>query len=100
MRLSGLGVSPGIGVGRAVVLRRGTTNVGFGIPSGRVPAEIERLQAARNAAREQLIHIKERLRNGAGAEHAYLFDAQLLMLDDRMLIDRTIDIIADERVNA
>ena len=39
-------------------------------------------------------HIKARLAGGAGAEHAYLFDAQLLMLDDRMLIDRA---VADHR---
>ena len=100
MRLTGLGVSPGVGVGRAVVMRRGGSNVSFGIPSSRVPAEIERLLAAREAARTQLAHIKERLSSGAGAEHAYLFDAQLLMLDDRMLIERAVEIISRERVNA
>ena len=36
----------------------------------------------------------------AGAEHAYLFDAQLLMLDDAMLIDRAAEIIRAERLNA
>ena len=100
MRLTGLGVSPGIGVGRAVVLRRGAGDMSFGIPAARVPAEIERLQAARAAARDQLAHIKQRLSTGAGAEHAYLFDAQLLMLDDRMLIERTIEIISRDRLNA
>ena len=100
MRLKGLGVSPGIGIGRAVVLRRGGGQVGFGVPAARVPAEIERLQAARMAAREQLTNIKKRLAGGAGAEHSYLFDAQLLMLDDRMLIDRAMEIISADRVNA
>ena len=100
MRLNGLGVSPGIGIGRAVVLRRGGGQVGFGVLASRVPAEIERLHAARNLARGQLTHIKARLAGGAGAEHAYLFDAQLLMLDDRMLVDRAAEIIARERVNA
>src|SRR5262249_61146024 len=33
-------------------------------------------------------------------EHAYLFDAQLLMLDDPMLVDRAAGIIRDERLNA
>ena len=100
MRLSGLGVSAGIGIGRAVVLRRGGGQMGFGVTAARVPAEIERLHAARDAAREQLKHIKARLAGGAGAEHSYLFDAQLLMLDDRMLIDRAAQIIATDRVNA
>jgi len=100
MRLNGLGVSPGVGLGTAVVLRRASGNLGFRVPSRRVPREIERLQAAREASREQITHIKERIASGAGAEHAYLFDAQLLMLDDRMLIDRAIEIIGTSRVNA
>lgn len=100
MRLKGLGVSPGVGVGTAVILRRSSGNLGFRVPARRVPREVDRLQAAREAAREQITHIKERIASGAGAEHAYLFDAQLLMLDDRMLVDRTIEIIRASRVNA
>ena len=100
MKLRGLGVSPGVGIGLAVVLRRGAGDVGFRIPPSRILAEIERLQGARRLAREQLTHIKARIANEAGTEHAYLFDAQLLMLDDRMLIDRAIEIISRERVNA
>ena len=100
MRLRGLGVSAGIGVGTAVVLRRSTGDLGFGISAARVPREIERLQAAREAARGQIRHIKERIAIRAGDEHAYLFDAQLLMLDDRMLVDRAVEIIRDSRVNA
>ena len=100
MQLNGLGVSPGVGIGRAVVLRRGAGEVGFGIPSSRVEGEIARLHAARDRAREQLRQIKSRIISSAGEEHGYLFDAQLLMLDDRMLIDRAAEIIARERVNA
>jgi phosphotransferase system enzyme I (PtsI) len=100
MKLKGLGVSPGLGLGTAVILRRGTGNLGFSVPARRVPREIDRLQTAREAARDQIRQIKERLATGAGAEHAYLFDAQLLMLDDRMLIDRAIEIIRADRVNA
>ena len=100
MQLTGLGVSPGVGIGRAVVLRRGGGDVGFGIPASRVAGEIQRLHAARERAREQLRHIKERIINSAGEDHGYIFDAQLLMLDDRMLIDRSAEVIARERVNA
>ncbi|MBA2302884.1 MAG: phosphoenolpyruvate--protein phosphotransferase [Acidobacteria bacterium] len=100
MRLKGLGVSAGVGVGTAVVLHRASGDLGFSVPARRVPREIERLQAARTAAREQISHIKDRIASSAGAEHAYLFDAQLLMLDDRMLIDRAIEIIRNHLVNA
>ena len=100
MKLSGLGVSPGVGVGTAIVLRRATRDFGFAVPMRRVEHEVERLQAAREAARAQIRHIKERMAARVGVEHAYLFDAQLLMLDDRMLIDRAIDIVRQSRVNA
>ena len=100
MRLSGLGVSPGIGIGRALVLRRGARAVSFRLPQARVRRELERLDEARARSRQQLEHIKERLSRTAGAEHAYLFDAQLLMLDDEMLIARAQHIVTTERLNA
>ncbi len=100
MRLKGLGVSPGVGVGTAIVLRGTQRDFGFSIPARRVAREVERLHAARESAREQIRGIKDRFALRAGAEHAYLFDAQLLMLDDRMLIDRAAEIITASRVNA
>jgi phosphotransferase system enzyme I (PtsI) len=100
MRLTGLGVSPGIGIGKALVLRRGARDFRFRIPSARVEREIELLAEARERSREQLQHIRQRIAASAGAEHAYLFDAQLLMLDDTMLIDRAVDIIRTEQLNA
>ncbi len=100
MRLTGLGVSPGIGVGKALVLKRGTRDLRFRVPG---VARRARARAARRRARaiaradpaDQGTH-----RATAGAEHAYLFDAQLLMLDDAMLIDRAAATIRTERLNA
>ena len=100
MRVTGLGVSPGIGIGKALVLKRGARDLRFRIPAGRVPRELERLAEARLRSREQLEQIRDRIARSAGAEHAYLFDAQLLMLDDAMLIERAADIIRTERLNA
>jgi phosphotransferase system enzyme I (PtsI) len=100
MRLSGLGVSPGIGIGKALMLKRGAQNLRFRIPAARIGRELERLAQARQRSREQLQQIRERIATSVGAEHAYLFDAQLLMLDDAMLIDRAADIIRTEQLNA
>jgi phosphotransferase system enzyme I (PtsI) len=100
MRLSGLGVSPGIGIGKALVLKRGARDLRFRIPAERVARELERLAEARLRSREQLQQIRQRIATSAGAEHAYLFDAQLLMLDDAMLIERAGEIIRTEHLNA
>ncbi len=100
MRLTGLGVSPGVGVGKALVLRGSTRDLRFRIPSSRVGRELERLHDARSRSREQIEAIKRRIAATAGADHAYMFDAQLLMLDDAMLIDRAEEIIRAQRLNA
>ena len=100
MRLNGLGVSPGIGIGRALVLKRGTTDLRFRVPPWLVDRELDRLERARVKSREQIQQIKERIATRAGAEHAYLFDAQLLMLDDAMLVGKAAEAIRLERLNA
>jgi len=100
VHLKGLGVSPGIGIGRALVLKRATRELRFRVPESLVKRELERFDDARARSRDQIQHIKARIADSAGTEHAYLFDAQLLMLDDAMLVDRTASIIRQERLNA
>ena len=101
MRLKGLGVSPGIGIGRALVLKRSTRELRFRVPPALVAARARAArERARTRSREQIEHIKTRMAESVGADHAYLFDAQLLMLDDPMLIERAAAIVRDERLNA
>ena len=100
MELRGLGVSPGVGIGKALVLKRGTRDLRFRVPVFLVDREIDRLMDAREKSRDQIQQIKERISRSAGAEHAYIFDAQLLMLDDAMLIERAETTIRNERLNA
>ena len=100
MRMTGLGVSPGIGIGKALVIKRGTRDLRFRVPVWLVDRELERLDSARAKSRQQVEQIKQRIAASAGAEHAYLFDAQLLMLDDAMLVDRAAETIRSERLNA
>ena len=100
MRLNGQGVSPGIGIGRAIVVSRGTANLRFRIPERRIEGELARLDTARDQARVQIGHIKQRIAAAVGADHSYLFDAQLLLLDDPMLVDRAATIVRAELLNA
>jgi phosphotransferase system enzyme I (PtsI) len=99
-RLNGIGVSPGVVVGRAVILTQRTEVMRFPIPPDRVDQETLALQRARDQSRQQLQDIRARLAQGRGNELAALFDAQILMLDDPMLVGRADEIIRTERVNA
>ena len=100
-RLRGVGVSPGIAVGPALVVEREAVPVfRLLLDPGQVEAEVERLTRALQASRRQLQAIKERLSREADVPHAYIFDAHLLMLEDPLLQDRAVAVIREDRVNA
>jgi phosphoenolpyruvate-protein phosphotransferase (PTS system enzyme I) len=99
-RVTGIGVSPGIAVGRAVILTLRTEAIRFPIPPDRVEREVALLHSAREQSRHQLQDIRERVLKARGAELAAVFDAQILMLDDALFVGRAEEIIRGERVNA
>jgi phosphoenolpyruvate-protein phosphotransferase (PTS system enzyme I) len=99
-RLTGIAVSPGVAVGRAVILTLRTEAIRFPIPPQRVEREVGALHAARNQSRAQLQDIRDRLHKARGVELAAIFDAQILMLDDTLFVGRAEEIIRTEHVNA
>ncbi len=96
-RLAGIGVSGGVGAGRAVVLIQRAQVLRFSIGASRVDAEIARLEDARRRSTEQLDRIQLCL---PGSDLGALFEAQRLMVDDPMLLPRAASIISEQRVNA
>lgn len=100
-RWHGLGVSDGVAVGRVLRIHNGARFIYRAtIEQSDVAGETERLRAAVRLAHAQLRTIKERAERELGSEHAYIFDAHLLMLEDRKLIDEFEGYIRHERVNA
>src|SRR6266542_717126 len=100
MSVKGLGVSPGVARGEALVLRQRARHRYYLVPSGSVDREVARLEQARDRGRGQLEEITQRIATLAGAAPASLFEAQLLMLDDPMLLQRASDLIRARRQNA
>ena len=98
-RLTGIGVSPGVVAGRAVLLIQRSQVLRYQIAPARVDHELRRLDESRSRSRDQLVEIRARVAERR-PEIASLFDAQLLMLDDVMLLPRAADIIREQRVNA
>jgi phosphotransferase system enzyme I (PtsI) len=100
-RWQGRGVSDGIVVGRVLRVFNGTRQVYRAtLDDGDVEREIRRLRAAVRLARRQLLAIKARAEKELGVEQAYIFDAHLLMLEDRKLLGDVEQFISEERVNA
>jgi phosphotransferase system enzyme I (PtsI) len=99
-RLTGIGVSPGVVAGRAVILIQREQVLRYHVPATRLDHELERLQASRERARQQLTGIRRGVAERRGPDMASIFDAQLLMLDDPMLVPRAAEIVRGQRVNA
>ncbi len=99
--LRGVGASPGIVIGRALVLPRHPVQVAYR-PLGKaaqVRAEVERFLAALEEARKDLLSAREDLGENL-SEYSYIIEAHLLILNDKMIKDRTLDLIRTKRINA
>jgi phosphotransferase system enzyme I (PtsI) len=100
-RWQGSGVSDGIVVGRVLRIHNGARHIYRAtLEEADVEREVRRWRAAVRLARRQLLKIKERAEAQLGAEHAYIFDSHLLMLEDQKLINDVESYIRLERANA
>ena len=99
-RYNGRGVAPGVALGRAVVAARDAHDVRYRLAASGVDRERQRLRAARDRTRLQLEEISSRVSRTVGAAQASIFAAQLLMLDDPLLVSRADALIRQERINA
>ena len=100
-RWRGLGVSDGIVVGRVLRLHDGTRQVYRAtLNEEDIEKETRRLRAAVRLSRRQLLAVKARAETELGADQAYIFDAHLLMLEDRKLLEEIENFIRQERANA
>jgi len=100
VNIEGVGVSPGIAAGRAIVARQQARDIRYRIAAGAVDRERQRLKQARAKARAELGDIRDRVSQAAGPGHASLFEAQMLMLDDPLFAGRAETLIRTERLNA
>ena len=101
MTLTGISAAPGIVIGPAFVLNSQTLSVPeTPVAPGEVEAELVRFRDALNATRLELDSIKTQLAQQLGEDHAKIFDAHLLILDDVMIVDDTEALIKDKNCNA
>ena len=83
----GVPASPGIVVGPVHLLRWEVPVVRHRvIDDDAIPAELERFHSAVTQAKERLCQVRARAEQSAGADEARIFDAQLLVLEDELLI--------------
>lgn len=99
--LHGIGASPGIVTGRAFLVERLKVRLPRKrISSFQVEEEVKRFYRAIEEARNQLQEIKEKILDPQVRQHAFILDVHLMILEDRMLIQNTVDHIRRKKVNS
>lgn len=100
--LKGIGVSPGFAVGKALVFH---TDDEFSvapqsISTEDIAKEIARFEDALTCTRAEILGIRKKLSAQIGHEHSDIFNAHLLILEDRTLIEDVIALLKKDMVNA
>lgn len=101
--ISGVSASPGIAIGRAFLLDRGKLKLrNEKLASDQVAAECDRFLKAVACARHELEELRDQTMaaGGVAGDHHYIFDVHLLMMKDKMLIDDTLTLIREKKINA
>jgi len=99
--LRGIPVSPGVSRGKLLVLRKADTTVPRReLDEPELASEIERLERALVDTRHQILEVQRKVCEVLGADEGSIFDAHLLVLEDRVLVDEVGRLIRNDRVNA
>ena len=97
----GIPVSIGVCRGKILVLGRSHTAIPKrDLSDAELPEEINRLEKALIQTRQQLLEVQRKVSAGMGADEGGIFDAHLLVLEDRTLLDEVLRNINGNKVNA
>jgi phosphoenolpyruvate-protein phosphotransferase (PTS system enzyme I) len=100
IRFHGAGVSPGIAQGAIHVVRDDFDDVArYRIDASKIPDEIGRFEAALIQTRMQILEMQQRIAESIGTKDAGIFDAHLLVVEDRTLIDEVLRKLQSELCN-
>src|SRR5579859_3466917 len=97
----GIPVSAGVCRGRILLVGRTRPNIGKrALTEAEIQEEINRLERGLVQTRHQILEVQRRVSEGMGAAEGSIFDAHLLVLEDRTLLDEVIRLIQTQKVNA
>src|ERR1700751_3068528 len=98
--LRGVGVAPGIAHG-VVFLHHPDDEEPpkRKLDEAEIPGEIARFEAALIATRAQILEMQQRIAEAIGAKDASIFDAHLLVVEDRTLIDEVLRTLERDKFN-
>ena len=97
----GIPVSTGVCRGKILVLGRAHPSIARRQMSDtELAEEVNRLEKALVETRHQILEVQRQVSQGMGAQEGSIFDAHLLVLEDRTLLDEVVRLVQEEKVNA
>ena len=97
----GIAVSAGICRGKILVLHRARHIIARrGLADSELNEEVGRFEKALVQTRQQILEIQGKVLETLSSKEADIFEAHLLMLEDRVLVDEVIKMVRDQKVNA
>jgi phosphotransferase system enzyme I (PtsI) len=97
----GIPVSNGVCRGKILVLGKTEHTIGRqAIADSHLHEEVSRLERALVQTRHEILDVQRKVSEAMGAKEGSIFDAHLLVLEDRTLIDEVVRTITEEKVNA
>ena len=100
-RFRGIGVSPGIAIGEVRLTEKVVfTSRKEDIAPSQVKQEWMRLEKAIERTKSELVKIKDQIKQKIGEEHAFIFEAHILILKDKSLRKEMKAWIQDEKCRA
>jgi phosphotransferase system enzyme I (PtsI) len=97
----GIPASPGIAIAPVHVIARGfSAPEVYEIDEEDVPREQERFRQAVDITKRQLIELQSRLEDLSGENESGIFEAHVMMIEDRSVVERVLNAIASRRQNA
>jgi phosphotransferase system enzyme I (PtsI) len=97
--LKGIPAAPGLVIGKAFVLGSEELEVKKrSVLESQIPKEIVRFEEALIKTRTEILNIQKKISKEMGIRHAQIFNAHLLVLEDRTLIEGVISRLKKEKI--
>ncbi len=95
----GIGASPGVAIGKALVYKEEEIKID-GLPVKDINSELNALEKALTATKNQLQAIKTVTEKRLGADKAAIFEAHIMILEDPEMLSQVKDKLSSEGVSA
>lgn len=96
----GTAVSPGIAIGRALIIEKRASVFRVPVKPSEIDAEVDRFREALARTKEELSELKEKVARSMGDEYASIFEAHAMIASDPTFADTVIQKIQEEGINA